>query len=244
VSATAYGPPPPDNGTGKWLGTPTAPIAATSLTVLGKHPGADGNLWIALPDNSVQDFTVTAPASHYNASATKYKSYFDVYVQQANPGYSFMIFNPTNDVGHAFWQFRTEAPSEALQYISSSLTAFLGNKWGFYPSNGLFTVPGMVQNDNSHSYNIKRTFYIGFPDLINGLEYTRGLAASPPVYVLSAFNCVGAVRGAGFAADVFGLPWDESPQNFGVTLIQMYPPILSSDPFDDEVDVFYSATPY
>jgi hypothetical protein len=62
---------------------------------------------------------------------------------------------------------------------------------------------------------------------------------------LDAFNCVGAAIGAGFAADVFGLPWDMTPQNFGVTLIEMYPaPGQIIGPFIDTADIFYSSAPY
>lgn len=209
----------------------------------------NGTKYLILPDNA--DVDVTPQVSGVDACGywyyppQKYRSYFDLYVQQANPGYSLIFYSQTNDVGHAFWRFRTDAPADALKYISSSLTGFLGQKWGFYPMNGLFTVPGILQNDNSHPNNIQRTFCIGFPDLLQGLIYTRGISNAPPVYCLSSFNCVGAARGAGFAADVFGLPWDESPQNFGVTLIEMYPaPGQTIGPFIDTTDVFYSSAPY
>jgi hypothetical protein len=208
--------------------------------------------YLILPDNADVDITPSVSGldnySVYFTAPQKYHSYFDVFVQQANPGYSLMFYSQTNDVGHAFWQFRTDAPSDALKYISTNLTAFLGHPWGFYPVNGLFTLPGILQNDGpptQHSYNIQRTFYVGFSDLLQGLIYTRGIFNAPPVYSLSSFNCVGAVRGAGFAADVFGLPWDESPQNFGVTLMEMYSaPGQTVGPFIDTADVFYSSAPY
>lgn len=209
----------------------------------------NGTKYLILPDNADVDVTPYVAGMDYYTfdlnQPQKYHSYFDLFVQQANPGYSLNFHNPTNDVGHAFWRFRTDAPSDAMQNISPSLTIFLGQPWGFYPSDGLFTVPGQLQNDSSHSYNISRTYYIGFSDLINGLEYTRGISNAPPVYVLTAFNCVGAARGAGYAADIFGLPGDESPQNFGVTLIEMYPaPGQIIGPFIDANDVFYSSAPY
>jgi hypothetical protein len=229
--------------------------AATSVPPQSINLGSYGALntngvkYLILPDNDDVDVTpYVAGADYYSFSfgqPQKYHSYFDLYVQQANPGFSLIFYNPTNDVGHAFWRFRTEAPQDALQYVSASLTAFLGTNWGFYPLNGLFTVPGILQNDNSHPYNISRSFYIGFPDLLQGLTYTRGISNSPPVYSLTGFNCVGAARGAGFAADVFGLPWDESPQNFGVTLIEMYPaPGQIIGPFIDTNDTFFSSAPY
>ncbi len=59
---------------GWWL-TQSQSVDKVTLTVLGKHPGSDGNLWVVLPDNSEQDITVHAPKQHYNAwaTATKYK---------------------------------------------------------------------------------------------------------------------------------------------------------------------------
>jgi hypothetical protein len=234
-----------------WEGGPSIPIPLSSVSI-GSYGtlNANGVLYKILPDNADVDITpyVAGVDSYtFGVSAQKYHSYFDLYVQQANPGYSLIFYSQTNDVGHAFWQFRTDAPSDALQYISANLTGYLGQKWGFYPSNpnNLFTALGQLQNDTNHPANISRTFYIGFPDLLQGLIYTRGISNAPPVYCLSSFNCVGAARGAGFAADVFGLPWDESPQNFGVTLIEMYPaPGQIIGPFIDTNDVFYSSAPY
>jgi hypothetical protein len=207
--------------------------------------------YLILPDNADVDITPSVSGldnySVYFTAPQKYHSYFDVYVQQATPGYSLYFYSQTNDVGHAFWRFRSDAPADALQYISASITGYLGQKWGFYPSNpnNLFTAPGQLQNDANHPFNISRTFYIGFSDLLQGLIYTRGISNAPPVYSLSSFNCVGAARGAGFTADVFGLPWDETPQNFGVTLIGIYPaPGQNMLPFIDTTDVFYSSAPY
>ena len=46
----------------------------SKLTVGKKQLGADGKLWVAFPDNSEQDITVTAAGvHHYNASATASK---------------------------------------------------------------------------------------------------------------------------------------------------------------------------
>ena len=204
---------------------------------------ANGVRYNLLPNDA--DFNITPKVAGkdfytFSVSGQKYLSYFDLYDQQANPGYSLIIYNSTNEVGHAFWQLRTEAPDDALQYISPSLVSFLNKKWGFSPINGLFTVPGVLQDDSGHSYNIKRTFYIGFNGLLNGLINTRSISNAPPVYSLYGFNCVSAARQTGYFSGVHVLPADMSPQNFGVTLMQMYPPILSSDPFDDETDLFYS----
>jgi hypothetical protein len=212
---------------------------------------ANGTKYLILPDNADIDVTPNVSGVDYYSfnlgTPQKYHSYFDLYVQQPNPGYSFIFFNPTNDVGHAFWRFRTDAPSDALQYVSPSLTSFLGHFWGFYPNNttNFFTAPGILQNDDGHSANIERTLYIGIPDLFQGLIFTSATSNAPPVYSLSGYNCVSAAREAGFRADVFGLPGDTSPQNFGVTLIEMYPaPGQIIGPFIDTSDIFYSSAPY
>jgi hypothetical protein len=69
--ADRYDQPPDDNLSydAPWLGTTATSLDPTSLQVLGKTPGSDGNVWIVLPDNTEQDMTVTAPAKHYDAGA-------------------------------------------------------------------------------------------------------------------------------------------------------------------------------
>ena len=220
------------------------PIDPQSIIIDGKSLNSHGKMWRLYADGDTQDVTVHVPNVDYftfSLVPQKYLSYFDLYVQQANPGYSFY---PTGeyDVGHAFWQFRTEAPNEAFKYISASLTNFLGKSWGFYPTNdpppslwNLLTVPGFVEDDSSHSHNIRRTFYIGFPDLLNGLDFTRGIYTAPPDWSATGFNCVSAARDAGYFGGVHALPWDMTPQNFGVTLVRMYP-----GPFEDDTDIFDS----
>jgi hypothetical protein len=49
------------------------------------------------------------------------------------------------------------------------------------------------------------------------------------------FNCVDAVRWAGYSVNVFALPVEETPQNFGITLTKIY-----LGPFEDDTDIFYS----
>jgi hypothetical protein len=50
-------------------------VAPASLRALKQWVGADGNLWVALPDNASPDLLLCAPARHYsaNATVTKYK---------------------------------------------------------------------------------------------------------------------------------------------------------------------------
>lgn len=177
-------------------------------------------------DNSEIDVTPYVAGSDnysFTVNATKYHSYFTLYVLQANPGCGFLWYG-TNNLGHSFWRFDTEAPADALQYISPSLTNFLGHAWGFYPcvGPGPLTFPGMLSNDDGHSANIERIFYIGFSDLINGLEFTKGISNAPPEWSATGYNCVSAARGAGYFSGVHDLPGDMSSQNFGVTLTLIY----------------------
>ncbi len=67
--ATEYGKPPG----GSWWGTPGTDMDKSRLRALGKWVGADGNLWVMLPDNASPDLLLNAPARHYNAWVTQQK---------------------------------------------------------------------------------------------------------------------------------------------------------------------------
>lgn len=241
ATATEYLPP--------WLNYPLAStnIDPKRISVFGNTLRSDGTMYVLLPDNAKPDATpvITGAPNYYsfNVTAQKYLSYFDLYVEQANPGYSFLPYGP-NYVGHASWKLSTEAPSDALQYISTNLTAYLNHTWGVFPgpSGSICSDnPGQLESDGANNgANIHRKFYISFSGLLNGLSVTRGMKLAPPAYCVTGFNCNSAARYAGYASGVHSLPDDQSPQNFGVTLIGMYPPILSSDPFEDDVDIFQS----
>jgi hypothetical protein len=230
-----------------WIGGPSIPTQNISVGGFGPI-NPDNTKYMSLPDNATVDVTpqVTGVAglsgyTFYVNQPQKYHSYLNLYVQQANPGYSFYPVGDVYDVGHAFWRFTTEAPNNALQYISASLTNLLGHSWGFYPNgtpaaSNLWTTPGELEKDDGHSYNIHRKYYIGFsPDLLNGLEFTRGISNAPPEWSATGYNCVSAARNAAYFAGVHALPWDMTPQNFGVMLVEMY-----SGPFNDTNDIFYS----
>jgi hypothetical protein len=168
VSATAYGPPPPDNGTSKWLGTPTTPIDPTKLTVLGKHPGADGNLWIALPDNSPGiDLTVTAPASHYNAGATptKYHPYINLYTSTANANLDTDV--PEVCVGQlvtlgADWQ-GTGGLGGVPPYANILQNWTLPGEYVNQPTNYSATCATYVRNDNLLTNLVQQCWYVNKP---------------------------------------------------------------------------------
>lgn len=157
-------------------------------------------------------------------SPQKYRSYFEVFVNQPSPGKQ---ITHSDTAGHAFWQFKTDAPADALRYISPSLTTFLNHNWGFYPHGALCGTNGILANDDAHGKNVARVFYIGFPDLIGGLQFTRAMSNAPPIYciAISGYSCVGAATSAGKIAGI-KLPSEELdvfPQNFGASILVRFP---------------------
>ena len=199
----------------------------------------NGVLYKSLPDNADVDVTpYVAGVDFYsfNISQQKYHSYFDLFVDQPNPGYSFLPVS-SGTFGHAFWGLRTDVPN-ALLLIPTTLIAALGTN-GFEPgTNGYICSSDPGQLDNSaHSANIKRTFAIGFDKLLDGLNYVESIKYAPPAYCWSGINCVAIAVFTGEHAGVHVLPGDQSPQNFGVTLVQMYPD--HSNPFWS-TNIFYS----
>lgn len=207
------------------------PIAPTSIQVAGQAVGTNGVAYAIFPDNATVDITPKTTEKYYavNVSAQKYKSYFEVFVNQPYPG---PIYYTLETAGHAFWQLKTEAPYDALQYISPSLTVYLNHNWGFYPHGADCGLPGLLANDDTHGYSVKRVFYIGFPDLLAGLQFTRGISNAPPEYciAINGYSCVGAAREAGSTVGVW-LPSDWTPQNFGVGILLRYQPasVFSDD---------------
>ena len=77
--ATEYHKPPG----GGWWGTPGTDIDKSRLRALGKWVGADGNLWVMLPDNASPDLLLNAPARHYNAWATQQKYEMNIVVNSS-----------------------------------------------------------------------------------------------------------------------------------------------------------------
>lgn len=186
----------------------------------------NGVLYKILPDNTEVDVTpFVAGDDYYNfnlGQPQKYHSYFSVFVNQPYPGPTFYTLETA---GHAFWQLKTEAPLDALQYLDASLTNYLSHKWGFYPHGAICGLPGQLGNDDAHGFNMERVFYIGFPDLISGLQFTSGLSNSPPEYciAINGFSCVGAAIATASDVGIWLPDFAWTPQNFGVELYLKYP---------------------
>ncbi len=134
---------PAGSSAAPWLDTPGTNMDVTSLTVLGKHPGSDGNVWIALPDNSEPDMTVTAPADHYSAGASpqKYTSY--------------LTANGDN--------LDNKTPEFC---VGQQVTFTLNGLPGFVDAVGHWSLPGKYVNEQ-YQYSSSCTSYRVNPDLLN-----------------------------------------------------------------------------
>jgi hypothetical protein len=203
-------------------------------------------VWIVLPDNSEQDITVTAPASHYNAkaSAQKFKSHFEVFVRQPWPNwphdYWDPIYNPqpfgypyvniaTRDAGHAWWRLSCDVSCDIIgRFTPADCSKFLGGTgWGYGPTDAARVIhripyekegPGSVYPGDG-SQTVHKTYAIGFqgPGLIGALEHTDDLAQHPGIWNSSSHNCIHEVVNTGDDAGV-ALPPDRYPEFFGFDL--------------------------
>lgn len=156
------------------------------------------NWYLILPDNANLVITLPISLSDYTfkVTPTKYHSYFDIFVEPAS-------LSPL-ETGHVFCRFRTDAPTNALNYISPSLTGLLNQCEGFYPdvNDDPEGHTGRVQPDNSTSYYFARTFYIGLPGLLNGLSYIYAVQQDPPDYNLGFYDCINFATAAGWDAGI------------------------------------------
>ena len=211
--------------------TPTEAIDPGQIQIRGKSLDTNGNVYLILPDG--QDMDVTPQVSGmefyvFGVGGQKYYSYFEVYVKQPYPGTQTTLSDYT---GHAFWGLDTDAPDEAIAYLAPSLQYYINANWGFYPNGPDCGLTGQLQNDDTHPYSVRRVFYIGFNDLISGLQFTRGIDNEPPVYCYRSYSCVGASQDAGHNVGIT-LPsfplLDLFPQNYGADILKRFP-----GPLDD-----------
>lgn len=185
------------------------PIDISGWTTLTNGPVSIQTNWLQVfPDN---DNVVVTPPNFglndymFNLTPTKYHSYFDIFVEPAS-------LWPLES-GHVFCRFRTDAPTNALQYISTNLTKYLDQCEGFYPDNNndLEGHPGQLQLDNHTEYYFNRSFYIGFPDLLNGLAYVQEINDNPPNYNLGVYDCINFAVVAGWDAGIDNMRFLDFP---------------------------------
>jgi len=124
-----------------WLYGNSGPMVQPQNIRLGTYGTVrtNGVAYIVVPDNADIDITpYVGGVDDYTfnlGQPTKYHSYFNLFVEQANPGYSFLPLNPQNwtDGGHVSWALSTDVPTNILQhYVSTNLINYLG-VWGFGP---------------------------------------------------------------------------------------------------------------
>ncbi len=187
-------------------------IPASSIQVPGAGSlDTDGIAYAIFPDNSTVDITPKASVNYYSfsVSATKYKSYFDVFVDQPDPSGNH-VWTMADSAGHAWWRFRSDAPSDALNAkVPAKLIPFLGAQVGYAPTNTATVTlyspnaPAMLRDPETDMYfSVFKEYDVGFPDLIAGLHATKLLYDIPGEYGIYTFNCVDAVISAGATAGI------------------------------------------
>lgn len=226
-----------------WWGAPSTPLDATNLTVCGEQAGADGNVWVVLPDNSEENITVSAPGvKHFNAWATpqKYRSYFEVFVRQPwpdFPNYSFpegvppLGYPAVNgfDTGHAWWKLTTEAPVNILNRFTTAANArWINMELGYSPSNSTFISyfppikqgGGYLEQNNGGDSTVHRTYATGFqgPGVIDGLGNCEALFENGGTWNSDTHNCVHETIKTGNMAGVPLPSTDPTPEGFGLNL--------------------------
>ncbi len=224
--------PPPNDPDTQTIWPPLPTIHPQDIQILGESLDTNGNLYAVIPDNDTLDVTPQVKGVDYytfNVSATKYKSYLDVYVCQPDTSFPYSDWLPGINAGHAWWCLRSDASSDIVNKITQNSVnlEYLGVQVGYGPTNGvslwnpfthsLDTAPGEFPWPNSDSPTVQRTYAIGFWDLIHGLNYAEGIKASPGTYTIPTCDCVTKTCEAGSAAGV-SLPNDKTPEHFGFDL--------------------------
>jgi len=202
---------------------------------------SDGQLWTIQPDGEEIDITPQAPQESYEGNLpgdAKYLSCFYVFVRQPNAPPSRSLRNGT-DFGHAYWGLSNVSKDAVIQYLisnsqSTNCIVFLNTSVGYGFNGGVEalrtnnpegTAPGVVSSPDTEPTTVSRKYEIGFQELLNGLNYTLGLANNPGTYSIGYQSgnwntCVTQTVKCGAAVGVTlpSGPNDEYPQIFGYDL--------------------------
>jgi hypothetical protein len=216
---------------GLWEGS--IPVPPTSITIPGVGPlDTNGVAYGLLPDNADIDITPSTPFPYYSFSvgATKYKSHLGVYVNQPDlVGYSmggahlYHSWTLTGNAGHAWWQLSCDAPASVVNlFTSTNNSQWLNQQVGYGPNGSIIwtspwtigSAPGKCPYPYNNAPTVVRSYAIGFPNLISGLNYTENLSTTPGIYAIPNNSCVTETRMVGAAAGI-GLPDDSTPEYFG-----------------------------
>jgi hypothetical protein len=226
---------------------PWTSIDPRQITIAGKALDTNGTAYFAWPDGVTRDVTPRTGYDYYTfaqPSVGKYLSHFEVFVRQPWPDIYDRDWTPPDppppgyplvagiDAGHAWWKLSSDAPVEAVnKFTGTDCTQWLNTEVGYGPvdtsydwwswiwdpgSSSVSTGPGELETDNGYP-SVHRTYGIGFPGLIAGLNHTEHLNQYPGTWDSRWHNCVHETRITGGAAGV-KLPDDWDPEDFGFDL--------------------------
>jgi len=153
--------------------------------VLGKYLGADGNLWIALPDNASLDLFIAAPPRHYDAwaSPTKYK----LRISARGNGINYddlSVTNPEFCVGQnltfvANWDYDPGAVDTVYHW-------HLPDKYVNQQTNYSATCMTYVRNDNLLTNTSVQCWYVNQPGGACSVRETLHFANGQAVNIAAA----------------------------------------------------------
>ena len=154
-----------------WEDVAETPIDKSRMRALGQWVGADGNLWVSLPDNAAMDLKLSAPFRHYDATATPTK-----YLLTITANYADITTNtPEYCVGQQVFLWAEWTPSLPENPIRSPVMWGIGGKYinNYYqPSCSSCSV--VYTNDTSIMTNEYVTLW-----------WVSGDSTNPPTYTAS-----------------------------------------------------------
>ena len=235
----------PPFGYGLLSESPAIPPEKISVGGLGTLK-SDGNLWTVLPDGADLPATPVVGGKRFYVfwpGEQKFHSSFEAFVCQPWPDLSYQpwlldddlpplgwpIYSVADNGGHAWWKLTTDAPTDAVnQFAKAYASQWMNTEVGYGETSGLDwlyailhftspTAPGVLPFTNTHTWTVHKTYAIGFPGLIAGLNHTEHVHEYPGTYDLRYHNCVIEVWITGGAAGVT-LPHDWDPEDFGFDL--------------------------
>ena len=156
-----------------WAYTPSTPVDNSNLQVGGRQVGADGNVWVALPDNSEQIIAVNADGvHHYKATVSAQK--YQPYITANDVGLSPDIINVTKCVGE-----------EMVFKLKFTPTLPENPETGPF----LWVFQGTYVNDHAQPYPNGSDNWFKNADLLNAPSVTNWwVAGQDPAQFLSTMN--------------------------------------------------------
>jgi len=133
-----------------WVGVQRTPLDKSRMRALGQWVGADGNLWVSLPDNTAMDLNVSAPARHYNAWAKPIKYPVTIWASSSTTNCDISTNTPEFCVGQ-------------------KVTFTLNGLPGFVDAVGRWNLPGTFVNEQWQNFTIATE--TGLPTFYGSINY-------------------------------------------------------------------------